>query len=130
MKQAVQFGAGNIGRGFMGHLFWEADYRTIFIEKNIEIVKLINTRKKYPLKLLDAYTRKEIDLIIDNIPATKFITKMGEYTAWELTATQEPNSKNYYFEFFNPIYVLSNDVELDNLLEIFDKIFSSFKFLK
>jgi len=72
----------------------------------------------------------DIDLIIDNIPATKFITKMGEYTAWELTATQEPNSKDYYFEFFNPIYVLSNDTELDNLLEIFDKIFSSFKFLK
>ena len=67
MKYAVQFGAGNIGRGFMGQLFWEANYKTIFIEKNKDIVKYINTRKKYPLKLLDAYTRKEIDLIIDNI---------------------------------------------------------------
>ena len=67
MKCAVQFGAGNIGRGFMGQLFWEANYKTIFIEKNKDIVKYINTRKKYPLKLLDAYTRKEIDLIIDNI---------------------------------------------------------------
>jgi len=67
MKHAVQFGAGNIGRGFMGQLFWEANYRTTYIEKNKEIVKLINARKKYPLKLLDAYTRKEIDLIIDNI---------------------------------------------------------------
>ena len=67
MKYAVQFGAGNIGRGFMGQLFWEANYRTTFIEKNKEIVKHINARKKYPLKLLDAYTKKEIDLIIDNI---------------------------------------------------------------
>jgi len=67
MKYAVQFGAGNIGRGFMGQLFWEANYKTIFIEKNKDIVKYINIRKKYPLKLLDAYTRKEIDLIIDNI---------------------------------------------------------------
>jgi len=67
MKNAVQFGAGNIGRGFMGQLFWEENYRTTFIEENKEIVKLINAKKKYPLKLLDAYTRKEIDLIIDNI---------------------------------------------------------------
>jgi len=67
MKHAIQFGAGNIGRGFMGQLFWEANYKTTFIEENKEIVKHINTRKKYPLKLLNAYTRKEIDLIIDNI---------------------------------------------------------------
>ncbi len=67
MKNAVQFGAGNIGRGFMGQLFWEENYRTTFIEKNKKIVNLINKRKKYQLKLLDAYTRKEIDLIIDNI---------------------------------------------------------------
>jgi len=67
MKYAVQFGAGNIGRGFMGQLFWEVGYRTTFIEKNKDIVKHINTKKKYPLKLLDAYTRKEVDLTIDNI---------------------------------------------------------------
>jgi len=67
LKNAVQFGAGSIGRGFMGQLFWEAGYRTTFIEARKELVKLINEEKKYPLKLLDAYAKKEIDLIIDNI---------------------------------------------------------------
>lgn len=67
MKKAVQFGAGNIGRGFMGQLFWEAGYHTTFVESRNEIVQLLNKRRKYPLKLLDAYSRKEIDLLIDNV---------------------------------------------------------------
>lgn len=67
MKKAIQFGAGNIGRGFMGQLFWEAKYHTTFIESRKDIVQLLNERKKYPLKLLDAYSRKEIDLVIDKI---------------------------------------------------------------
>jgi mannitol-1-phosphate 5-dehydrogenase len=45
MKTAVQFGAGNIGRGFMGQLFWEAGYRTIFVEANQKLVELSRTRK-------------------------------------------------------------------------------------
>lgn len=65
MKTAVQFGAGNIGRGFMGQFFWEAGYKTVFVEANEQIVKLLNTNTQYPLKLLDAYTKKEIDLTID-----------------------------------------------------------------
>ncbi len=69
MKYAIQFGAGNIGRGFMGQLFWEIGYRTVFIEADSELVKTINRQGKYPLKLLDAYTKKEIDLVIDNIEA-------------------------------------------------------------
>jgi mannitol-1-phosphate 5-dehydrogenase len=67
VKKAIQYGAGNIGRGFMGQLFWEAKYHTTFIESRKDIVRLLNERKKYPLKLLDAYSRKEIDLSIDNI---------------------------------------------------------------
>jgi len=66
MKIAVQFGAGNIGRGFMGQLFWEAGYRIVFVEANGSIVELLNAHDSYPLKLLDAYTKKEIDLNIDN----------------------------------------------------------------
>ena len=69
MRRAVQFGAGNIGRGFMAQLFYEAGYHTVFIESNRELVELLNNRKKYTLRLLDAYTRKENDLTIDNFSA-------------------------------------------------------------
>jgi len=69
LKTAVQFGAGNIGRGFMGQLFWEAGYRTIFVEANEKLVELLNERKEYTLRLLDAYRKKEVQLTIDRFEA-------------------------------------------------------------
>jgi len=69
MKVAVQFGAGNIGRGFMGQLFWEAGYTTVFVEALKPLVAMLNKRKEYPLKLLDAHTKKEINLIINHLRA-------------------------------------------------------------
>jgi len=66
MKTAVQFGAGNIGRGFMGQLFWEAGYHTWFVEYDLQLVNLLQEAKKYPLRLLNAYSKKEINLTIDN----------------------------------------------------------------
>ena len=69
MKTAIQFGAGNIGRGFMGQLFREAGYETCFVEYDKELVAKLNAAGKYPLRLLDAYSKKEIDLVIDNYKA-------------------------------------------------------------
>jgi len=69
MKKAVQFGAGNIGRGFMGQLFYEAGYETTFVDVSSDIVRLINEKRQYPLRLLDAQTRSEIDLTIHRIHA-------------------------------------------------------------
>ena len=66
---AVQFGAGNIGRGFMGQLFWEAGYQSCFIEYNSTLVSLLNEKKQYPLRLLDAYSKREVDMIIDRFEA-------------------------------------------------------------
>ena len=68
-KIAVQFGAGNIGRGFMGQLFWEAGYHTCFVEYNPSLVSLLNEKKQYPLRLLDAYSKQEVDLTIDRFEA-------------------------------------------------------------
>ncbi|MFP4564401.1 MAG: hypothetical protein ACLFRY_13955 [Spirochaetia bacterium] len=69
MKQALQFGAGNIGRGFMGQLFWEAGYETCFVEYDQGFVKLLNEAGRYPLRLLDAYSGAEIDMTIDKVEA-------------------------------------------------------------
>ena len=67
MKTALQFGAGNIGRGFMGQLFFEAGYRTIFVEARHDLVDKLNAAGEYPLRLLDAYSKQEIDMTISNI---------------------------------------------------------------
>jgi mannitol-1-phosphate 5-dehydrogenase len=69
MKTAVQFGAGNIGRGFMGQLFFEAGYGTVFVETQRDLVDKLNAAGRYPLRLLDAYSRQEIDMTIANIRA-------------------------------------------------------------
>lgn len=71
MKQALQFGAGNIGRGFMGQLFWEAGYETCFVEYDEGLVKLLNKAGRYPLRLLDAYSGGEIDMTIDRVEAVQ-----------------------------------------------------------
>ena len=48
MKKAVMYGAGSIGRGFIGALFSEIGYEVVFIDVNNDIVHLINTEKTYP----------------------------------------------------------------------------------
>ena len=40
MKTFVQFGAGNIGRSFIGRLFAEAGYKVIFVDVDRELICL------------------------------------------------------------------------------------------
>ncbi len=68
MNQSVQFGAGNIGRGFIGHLLWESGYRIVFVEAYSDLVNLLNKRSNYPLRLLEK-NGQEKNLIIDNLVA-------------------------------------------------------------
>ena len=50
--KAVQFGAGNIGRGFTGQLFTESGYEVVFVDVVDEIVRLINERGSYPIEIV------------------------------------------------------------------------------
>ena len=50
--QAVQFGAGKIGRGFLGQLLFEGGYRTTFIDADTDLVDALNGRGEYPLWLV------------------------------------------------------------------------------
>jgi len=68
-KLAVQFGAGNIGRGLMGQFFWEAGFETIFVDTNAVLVGHLNEQGSYPLRLLDAYTRTPQEFTIDRFQA-------------------------------------------------------------
>ncbi|HHU53938.1 MAG TPA: mannitol dehydrogenase [Clostridiaceae bacterium] len=46
--QGVIFGAGNVGRGFIGELFSEADLEICFADVNEEIIQSINEKNQYP----------------------------------------------------------------------------------
>ena len=52
MLKAVQFGAGNIGCGFIGQLLFEGGYQTTFIDANSALVEALNQRREYPLRLV------------------------------------------------------------------------------
>jgi len=51
LETIVQFGAGNIGRGFMGQLFTEAGFEVVFVDVVPEVVAALNERREYPLRL-------------------------------------------------------------------------------
>lgn len=51
-KEAVQFGAGNIGRGFLGQLYFESGYHTTFIDVVSDLVESLNRRREYPLRIV------------------------------------------------------------------------------
>lgn len=51
MRKAVQFGAGNIGRGFAGQLFRESGYEVVFVDVIPELVRLLNQRRSYPIRM-------------------------------------------------------------------------------
>ncbi|MFX3619004.1 MAG: mannitol-1-phosphate 5-dehydrogenase [Sporolactobacillus sp.] len=47
MKKVVHFGAGNIGRGFIGSLFVESGYPVIFVDIAGDIIDALNEKGKY-----------------------------------------------------------------------------------
>ena len=64
-KQAVIYGAGNIGRGFAGQLFYESGYETAFIDVNKDLINLLSEKKEYPIKFVD--NESESEIIIKNV---------------------------------------------------------------
>ena len=65
MKQAVHFGAGNIGRGFIAPTLQDNDYDVIFVDVNIDLIKQINDEGKYNITSIDIHgtTDKQIQNI-------------------------------------------------------------------
>lgn len=66
MKKAIQFGAGNIGRGFIGAVLEQAGYHVVYTDINKAIVNEINEKKTYPVHIMDT---KCYDQEINNISA-------------------------------------------------------------
>ncbi|MEH7401711.1 mannitol-1-phosphate 5-dehydrogenase [Gottfriedia acidiceleris] len=58
---AVHFGAGNIGRGFIGQLLHKAGYEICFVDVNEEIINELNEKKSYTVMLADR-TQEEIKI--------------------------------------------------------------------
>lgn len=46
------FGAGNIGRGFLGQLFSESGFHTVFVDVQPDLVAALNARGEYPIRIV------------------------------------------------------------------------------
>ncbi len=49
MKKLVQFGAGNIGRSFIGQLFARSSHEVVFVDVSGALVRALNEKKEYRL---------------------------------------------------------------------------------
>ncbi|WP_027723999.1 mannitol-1-phosphate 5-dehydrogenase [Tuberibacillus calidus] len=64
--RAVHFGAGNIGRGFIGNLLYQSGYEICFIDVADALVQLLNERREYTVILADE-THEEF--VVKNVSA-------------------------------------------------------------
>jgi len=67
MKTAVMYGAGNIGRGFIGQVLHDSGYEVAFIDVNMPVVDALNERKAYTQLIVDENGIREV--VIDNVRA-------------------------------------------------------------
>ncbi len=58
--KAVMYGAGNIGRGFIGQLLSESGYSVSFIDVNKDILAALNERGQYVVEVLSNDSNEEI----------------------------------------------------------------------
>ena len=65
--KAVIFGAGNIGRGFIGPLFAESGFEVTFIDVSKPVVEKLNADHCYPLKIVSSEGSREI--MVENVSA-------------------------------------------------------------
>lgn len=59
MKKFIMYGAGNIGRGFIGQSFSDAGYSVGFIDINKEVIARLNQDKSYPVNVVTSDKNEE-----------------------------------------------------------------------
>lgn len=65
MKKFIMYGAGNIGRGFIGQSFADADYKVGFIDINKEVIARLNADKSYPVNIVTS--EANVEKIVNNV---------------------------------------------------------------
>lgn len=62
MGKAVMYGAGNIGRGFIGMLFARSGYEVTFIDVAEEVVNQLNREHSYPVREISQEPSREFQV--------------------------------------------------------------------
>jgi mannitol-1-phosphate 5-dehydrogenase len=59
-RSALMFGAGNVGRGFLGQLFSESGYEVVFVDVDEPLLAALNASGSYPIHLVDNEHTEEV----------------------------------------------------------------------
>ncbi len=62
MKHAIIFGAGNIGRGFIGQLFHESGYALTLVDVDQLLLEALNRRQAYTIHLVDNASEQRVEI--------------------------------------------------------------------
>lgn len=115
MKNAIQFGAGNIGRGFIGYLLNKSGYNLAFVDVFKNVIDEINKEKSYDIYIKDVELEQitvenisgyygDSDQVIDKIEEADIITtavgplnlkKIAPVIAKGISQKQENNSERF-----------------------------------
>ena len=76
VKKIVIFGAGKIGRSFIGQIFGRCGYETVFVDIQQDLIDLINLKKEYKVIIKGP---EEEELLIHNARAIHFNEKAIVY---------------------------------------------------
>ncbi len=60
MKQAVMYGGGNIGRGFIGALLSQSGYEVTFIDVAEPVVKALQENRRYPIRYVSSQGHEDV----------------------------------------------------------------------
>ncbi|WP_430337849.1 mannitol-1-phosphate 5-dehydrogenase [Rossellomorea vietnamensis] len=75
LKQAIHFGAGNIGRGFIGALFSQSGYHVTFVDIAEQVINKLNEEGRYEVKLATETMETET---IGNVSGLNNLHQEGE----------------------------------------------------
>lgn len=115
MEKAIQFGAGNIGRGFIGYLLNKSGYKLVFADVFDNVIDQINGDKTYTIHVKDvenedikvedvSAVNSTRDEIVDEITDASIITtavgplnlvKIADKLAQGITKRYEEKSEKY-----------------------------------
>lgn len=115
MEKAIQFGAGNIGRGFIGYLLNKSGYKLVFADVFDNVIDQINEDKTYTIHVKDvenedikvediSAVNSTRDEIVDEITDASIITtavgplnlvKIADKLAQGITKRYEEKSEKY-----------------------------------
>ena len=86
MKKAMHYGAGNIGRGFLGQLLSASDYEIVFVDVQQEVIDDINRLGRYTIEIVgdapqeivvehvSAINGNDVDLFVRHFVDTDVLT--------------------------------------------------------